>query len=361
MVYKCPRLVWDYRKLNKVTKPDVYPLPHVQMILDQLGGKKWFTKLDLFSGFWHIPITPKDREKTAVITHVGLYRFKKLPFGLRNAPASFQRLMNSTFADMLFPADEAPYLSTYVDDILCHSTKWSDHLTHLERVLKRCDKVGLSLKPSKCSFASHSQEFLGYVISKDGRTPDKDKIQAVASFPRPTCVSDVQKFLGLAGYYREHIPHFATSSFNLRKLLKSQSVFHWGDQEQKEFDSLKQALCSDKVLLHHPNWERNFIVQTDASSKGLGAVLSQIGPDNKEHPVRYASRALQVPESKWTTREQELLAVIWACETFHRYLWGRKFLIQTDHANLQWLQAVSPQTSRLARWAMRLAEHDFEL
>jgi hypothetical protein len=276
--------------------------------------------------------------------------------------------MNSTFADMLFPADEAPYLSTYADDILCHSTKWSDHLTHLECVLKRCDKVGLSLKPSKCSFASYSQEFLGYVISKDGRTPDKDKIQAVASFLRPTCVSDVQKFLGIAGYYREHIPHFATSSFNLRKLLKSQSVFHWGDQEQKEFDSLKQALCLDKVLLHHPNWERNFIVQTDASSKGLGAVLSQIGavlsqigPDNKEHPVRYASRVLQVPESKWTTREQELLAVIWACETFHRYLWGRKFLIQTDHANLQWLQAVSPQKSRLARWAMRLAEYDFEL
>ena len=118
-----PRLVWDYRKLNKVTKPDAYPLPHVQMILDQLGGKKWFTKSDLFSGFWHIQITPKDREKTAVITHVGLYQFKKLSFGLRNAPASFQRLMNSTFADMLLTADEAPYLSTYVDDILNHSTK----------------------------------------------------------------------------------------------------------------------------------------------------------------------------------------------------------------------------------------------
>ena len=205
-----PRLVWDYRKLNKVTKPDVYPLPHVQMILDQLGGKTWFTKLDLFSGFWHIPIAAQDKEKTAVITHVGLYQFKKLPFGLRNAPASFQRLMNCTFADMLFPADEQPYLSTYVDDILCHSTNWRDHLVHLERVLARCDQVALSLKPSMCSFANQSQEFLGYVIS-------------------------------------EQI----------------------------------------------------------------------IGPDNKEHPVRYASRALQPPESKWTTREQELLAVIWACETCH--------------------------------------------
>ena len=253
------------------------------------------------------------------------------------------------------------YLSTYVDDILCHSTNWRDHLIHLERVLARCDKVGLSLKPSKCSFANHSQEFLGYVISEQGRQPASSKIESVASFPRPTCKSDVQKFLGLAGYYREHIPNFAATSFNLRQLLKNQVIFRWGNQEQKEFDILKRALCSDKVLLHHPNWNNDFIVQTDASSKGLGAVLSQIGPDNKEHPVRYASRALQPPESKWTTREQELLAVIWACETFHRYLWGRKFFIQTDHANLQWLQAVSPQKNRLARWAMRLAEYDFEL
>ena len=195
-----PCLVWDYRKLNKVTKPDVYPLPHVQMILDQLGGKTWFTKLDLFSGFWHILIASQDKEKTAVITHVGLYQFEKLPFGLHNVPASFQRLMNCTFADMLFPADEQPYLSTYVDDILCHSTNWPNHLIHLERVLARCDKVGLSLKPSKCSFTNHNQEFLGYVISEQGREPASSKIESVASFPQPTCKSDVQNFFGLARY-----------------------------------------------------------------------------------------------------------------------------------------------------------------
>ena len=233
---------------------------------------------------------------------------------------------------MLFPADEQPYLSTYyVDDILCHSTDWRDHLIHLERVLARCDKVGLSLKPSKCSFANHSQEFLGYVISEQGREPASSKIESVASFPRPTCKSDVQKFLGLAGYYREYIPNFAATSFNLRQLLKNQVIFRWGNQEQKEFDTLKRALCSDEVLLRHPNWNNDFIVQTDASSKGLGAVLSQIGPDNKEHHLRYASRALQLPESKWTTREQELLAIIWACETFHRYLWGSKFFIQSPN------------------------------
>ena len=269
--------------------------------------------------------------------------------------------MNCTFADILFPPDEVPYLSTYVDNILCHSSTWSDHLNHLELILQQCNKVGLLLKPSKCSFASHSQEFLGYVISERGCTPDSGKMEAVANFPQPTNISDVQKFLGLAGYYREHIPNFAAASFNLRKLLKKQSVSHWGNQEQQEFDALKQALCSDNVLLHHPNWNQQFIVQTDASFEGLGAVLSQIGPDDKERPVRYASRALQAPESKWTTHEQELLAVIWACETFHRYVWGRKFVIQTDHANLQWLQAVSPQKSRLARWAMRLAEYDLEL
>ena len=232
----------------------------------------------------------------------------------------------------------------------------------------RCDKVSLSLKPSKCSFASHNQEFLGYVISEQGREPASSKIEAVASFPRPTCKFDIQqKFFELAGYYREHIPNFTSTLFNLRQLL-NQVIFHWGVQEQKEFDTLQRTLCSDKVLLHHPKLNHDFIVQTDASSKGLGAVLSQIGPgavlsqigpDNKQHPVRYASRALQPPESKWTTGEQELLAVIWACETFH-HLWGCKFFIQTDHANQKWLQALSPQKSCFARWAIRLSEYDLQ-
>ena len=149
-----PRLVDDYRKLNKVIKPDVYPLPNIQTLqLDQLGGKYWFTKLDMFSGFWHIPIAPRDKEKTAVITHVGLFQFKRLPFGLRNAPASFQRLVNTVFSDLLFPRDEVAYLSTYVDDLLCHSFDWDSRLRHIENVFRRCEKFGISLKPSKCEFA----------------------------------------------------------------------------------------------------------------------------------------------------------------------------------------------------------------
>ena len=223
-------------------------------------------------------------------------------------------------------------------------------------LLKRKTEYSLQVAPRLSGL-----EFPGYVISEQGREPASSKIAAVASFARPTCKSDVQKFLGLTGYYREHIPNFAATSFNLGQLLKNQVTFRWGNQDQKEFDTLKRALCSDKVLPYYPNWNHDLIVQTDASSKGLGAVLSQIGPDNKEHPVGYASRAQQPPKSKWTTREQELLAVIWACETFYRYLWGRKLFIQTDHANLHWLQAVSTQKRRLARWAMRLAEYDFEL
>ena len=315
----------------------------------------------MFSGFWHIPIAPRDKEKNAVITHVGLFQFKRLPFGLRNAPASFQRLVNTVFSDLLFPRDEVAYLSAYVDDLLCHSFDWDSHLRHIENVFVRCEKFGLSLKPSKCEFAKHEQEFLGHTINSTGRRPDEAKMQAVSQFPVPKNSHDVQKFLGLAGYYRDHIQSFASRSFHLRLLIRKNMVFSWGKKEQSEFEDLKQALCSDAVMLHHPDWSKPFLIQTDASAKGLGAVLAQIDPNGKERPVRYASRTLLPLESKWTTREQELIAVIWACETFHRYIWGQHFTIQTDHANLKWLQSVSPQKGRLARWAMRLAEYEFDL
>ena len=299
----------------------------------------------MLSGFWHIP----------------KFQFKRLPFGLRNAPESFQCLVNTVFSDLLFPRGEVAYLSAYVDDLLCHSSDWQSHLRHIENVFRRCEKFGLSLKPSKCEFCKHEQEFLGHTIDSTGRRPDEAKMKAASSFPVPKNSHDIQKFLGLAGYYREHIKSFASRSFHLRQLTRKKNLFSWGIKEQAEFDDLKQALCSDSVMLHHPDWSKPFLVQTDASAKGLGVVLSQIGPDGKEHPVRYASRTLQPLESKWTTREQELIAVIWACETFHRYIWGQHFTIQTDHANLQWLQSVSPQKGRLARWDIRLAEYEFDL
>ena len=205
-----PRLVVDYRKLNKVTKPDVYPLPNIQTLLDQLGGKSWFTKLDVFSGFWHMPIAPRDKEKTAVITRVGLFQVKRLPFGLRNAPASFQHLVNTVFSDLLFPRDEVAYLSAYVNDLLSHSSDWDAHLRHIENVFHRCEKFGLSLKPSKCEFTKHEQEFLGHTINSTGRRPDEAKMQAVSQFPVLKNSHDVQKFLGLAGFFSDHIQSFAS-------------------------------------------------------------------------------------------------------------------------------------------------------
>ena len=248
-----PRLIVDYRKLNKVTKPNVYPLPNIQTILDQLGGKSWFTKLDMFSGFWHIPISPRDREKTAVITHVGLFQFKRLPFGLRNAPASFQHLVNTVFSNLSFPRDEVAYLSAYVDDLLCHSSDWQSHLRQVENVFCTCEKFGLSLKPSKCEFCKHEQEFLGHTIDSTGRRPDEAKMKAASNFLVPKNSHDIQKFLGLAGYYREHIKSFASGSFHLRQLTRENNLFSWGIKEQAEFDDLKQALCSDSVMLHHPD------------------------------------------------------------------------------------------------------------
>ena len=228
-----PRLVVDYRKLNKVIKPDVYPLPNIQTSLDQSGGKSWFTKLDMFSLFWHIPISPRDREKTAVMTDVGLFQFKRLPFGLRNAPASFQYLVNTMFSDLLFPRDEVAYLSAYVDDLLCHSSDWQSHLRHIENVFRRCEKFGLSLKPSKCEFCKHEQEFLRHTIDSTGRRPDEAKMKAASNFPVPKNIHDIQRFLGLAGYYREHIKSFASRSFRLRQLTRKNYLFSWGRKKSK--------------------------------------------------------------------------------------------------------------------------------
>ena len=237
-----PRLVVDYWKLNKVTKPDVYPLPNIQRLLDQLDGKSWFTKLDMFSGFWHIPIAPRDKEKTAVITHVGVFQFKRLPFGLRNAPASFQRLVNTVFSDLLFPRDEVAYLSAYVDDLLCHSFDWDSHLRHIENVFRRCEKFGLSLKPSKCEFAEREQEFLGHTINSTGHRPDEAKMQAVSQFPVLKYSNDGRKFLGLAGYYRDHIQSFASWSFHLRQLFRKNMVFSWGKKNKVNLRILSK-LC----------------------------------------------------------------------------------------------------------------------
>ncbi|EER11350.1 retrovirus polyprotein, putative, partial [Perkinsus marinus ATCC 50983] len=250
-------------------------------------------------------------------------------------------------------------LAAYMDDLLVSSVSWKDHLAHLARVFERCLEKGIRLKPSKCYFGLPQIDYVGYRVSREGISPDPSKAKEISAISTPTSKSQLQAFLGLSGYYRDHIRDYASRTFHLRRLTRENVTWRWGDVEQSEFEDIKHSL-SHSVLVH-PDFTKPFIVQADGSSHGLGAALCQVDDNGVERPIKFASRALSSAESKWSTEQVELLAVLWAVEHWHYYLYGRRFTIVTDHDNLRWLLHVSPKKPRLCRWVLRLCEYDFDI
>ena len=341
------RFCVDYRKLNDATKKDVHPLPRTSDMLESLAGAKIFTTLDAASGYWQIPMSPPDIEKTAFICSEGLFEFTVMPFGLCNAPATYQRLMNLLLAGLTWQS-----CLVYIDDIIIFSADFATHRRDLEEVLQRLIRAGFLLKGKKCRFAVDRVEYLGHIVTPQGISPDPAKIAKLRAFPIPTSVTEVRAFLGLAGYYRKFIRDFSIIAGPLFDLLKDKAPFDWKDPQQRAFTTLIDALVEEAVLLH-PQFDEPFIVDTDASDQGLGAVCSQVR-NGVEHPVAFASRRLLAAESKWHIREKEALGIVWALETFRHYLLGSQFSVRTDHSSLQWLREA--KTGRLCRWALRLAE-----
>ena len=347
------RFCIDYRRLNKLTVKDSYPLPRMDDCLAALGGNLFFSTLDLVSGYWQIPVAEKDREKTAFVTGDGLYQFKVMPFGLQNAPATFQRYMDKVLGGLKWQQ-----LLVYMDDICVFGRTFEAHLASLEATLQRLEAHGLRLKPSKCMLFQKEFLYLGHVVSAEGIRADEKKKRAVIEMPVPTNVKQVRSFIGMCSYYRLFIKHFAIVCEPLNKLIKKDVEFEWGLEQQNAFDKIKNILASTPML-NYPNMDLPFVVQTDACDDGLGAVLSQV-VDDIERVIEYRSRVLQPAEKIWPVREKEALAIIYACETFRPYLYGSKFVIETDHQSLKWLMtATSP--ARLVRWALRLSEFDFEI
>ena len=349
------RFCADYRLLNALTMRDRYPLPRIDDSLDILGGNKFFTCLDLQAGYWQIRMAPGDVAKTAFICPLGLYEFLVMPFGLCNAPSTFQRAM-----DLVLAGAKWRTCLVYLDDILVFAPTFELHLARLGDVLGRIEKHGLKLKPSKCAFGQTEVSYLGHIVSVEGIRVNPEKVQAVTSLARPTTKKLLRSFLGLTSYYRRFIDNYAAVAQPLTKLLRDDQVYDWGPNQETAFATLKTRLSTAPILAY-PDWSQTFLLQTDASNTAIAAVLSQMGSDGLEHVIGYASRVLQDRECRYDTREKELLAVVYGCETFRHYLAPSSFIVITDHANLKWLMSSTKISGRLARWILQLQDFVFEV
>eukprot|EP00731_Ephydatia_muelleri_P003135 Em0001g3135a len=348
------RFCVDYRRLNAVSAADCYPMPRVDELIDRLGTAKYISTLDLSRGYWQVPMSAESRKKTSFVTPFGQFEFNVMPFGLHGAPSTFQRMMDQVLQGL------ETWSAAYIDDVVVQGATWSEHNTALAAVLKRLQEAGLTAKPSKCHFGMDECTYLGHIVGNGHVRPEKGKVAAVEAFPVPKTKKDVRAFLGLTGYYRKFIPEYATIAAPLTELTKKEqpNCLAWSSGCAEAFEALKRHLCTSPVL-KCPNFGRPFVLQTDASDWGVGAVLSQKDDDDNEHPVAYFSKKLLPRERRYSTIEKECLAIKLATHAFRVYLLGKPFTVQTDHHALEWLDRLKEDNARLTRWSLALQPYQF--
>ena len=344
----------DYRRLNDVTLKDSYPLPHPQDCLEALRESRWFSTLDLQSGYWQIGMHPDDREKTAFASMSGLYQFCVMPFGLTNAPGTFERLMDKVMRGLQYDI-----CLIYLDDIIVKSFTFDDHVKNLSLVFDRLREAKLKLSPKKCNLFQSEVSFLGHIVSREGISTDPKKISAVANWPVPTNIREVRSFVGFCSYYRKFIRNFASIAKPLHKLTEKGVKFVWDSACEEAFASLKRSLISS-TMLAYPDPDKKFILDTDASGVAIRAVLSQ-EHDGEEKVVAYYSRSLTKQERRYCVTRRELLAIVDALKHFHVYLYGVHFTVRTDHGSLRWLLNFKNLEGQLARWNELLGTYNFDL
>ena len=351
------RLCVDYRRLNTITRKNRCPLPLIPELLDRVKSAKIFTKLDLRSAYHLLRIKEGDEWKTAFRTRYGIFEYLVMPFGLTNAPATFQAYVNHVLREHL-----DVFVIVYLDDILIYSENQAEHVDHVKRVLRKLDDGGLCLKLSKCEFHVTTVEFLGYVVDTKGIHMDPKKLDAIMNWPNPKSVKEVQAMLGFANYYRNFIPDFATIATPLTALTKKDTVFHWGSTEQAAVDKLKSSFSSGNILAH-PDMSKPFVLETDASNVGVGAVLGQESADGMLQPVAFYSRKLNPAETNYSVYDKELLAIVAACKKFRRYLQGshHRTRVITDHRNIEHITKHRFLNMRQNRWSMFLEDFDIAI
>ena len=348
------RFCVDYWKLNELTVKDAYPLPRIDDSLDHLSGAQWFSTLDLCSGYWQVELEPEDKPKTAFATKRGLYQFRVMPFGLCNAPATFERLMETVLSGLQWDI-----CLIYHDDIIVIAKSFDEMLQNLETVFNRLSSAGLKLKAKKCHIFAEQVEFLGHIISTEGIATDPKKVEIVKEWKEPSNITEVRSFVGLCSYYRRYIKGFASIVKPLNKLTEKKQKFVWTEDCQAAFETLKSKLTQAPIL-SFPNFDEPFILDTDASNTAIGAVLSQ-NIEGQEKVVAYASRALTKSERKYCVTRKELLAVVHFVKYFRHYLYGKRFKVRTDHGSLRWLLNFKNPEGQLARLIEVLSIYDMEI
>jgi len=345
------RLCMDYRKLNGVTTTDVYPLPNIEHLIQKIATSKFISTMDLTRGYYQVPLDPQHRHKTAFVSPFGKWQFTRMPFGVKNAPAWFQRHMDQILK-------EHENADAYIDDICVYSNTWKDHLTHLREVLQCLREVGLTVRLAKCSFARSRVQYLGHLIGGGTIAPVDAKIQAISTMEQPVDKKGLRRFLGMASYYRRFIPSFADVAAVLHAATskKENNRIRWTLERQQAFAKLQEAVTAT-VTLYAPDQTRPYILKTDASGTGIGAALEQ-EKDGQNYPVAFFSRKLTGPETRYGVTELEALAIVEAVKHFEVYLRGARFTVETDHKALSFLQSMKRGSPKLMRWAALLQEHD---
>lgn len=348
------RLVVDYRKLNRKLIPDRFPLPRIEDIFDNLGKSKYFSIMDLQAGYHQIPLHQNSRKYTAFSTDNGMYQWTVLPFGLSVAPSSFSRMMALAFSKL-----SPEHCFSYMDDLIVIGFSEKDHINKLKRVFETCRKHNLKLNPEKCQFFKSSVGFLGHICTEDGLKPDPRKIAAVEKYPRPNDKDSVRRFVAFANYYRKFVRDFAKIARPLTQLTRKNVDFIWSHECEEAFQTLRKCLLTTPIL-KYPNFEKPFKIIVDASDFACGGVLTQ-QYDGIDMPITYISRSFKKGELNKPPIEKELLAVHFAVTQLRPYIYGRHFVVNSDHKPLIYLYNLKNPSSRLSRLRLDLEEYDFEI
>ncbi|WVZ63903.1 hypothetical protein U9M48_013497 [Paspalum notatum var. saurae] len=348
------RMCLDYRKLNKATKKDHFPLPFIDEMLERLAKNSHFCYFDGYSGFFQIPIHLEDQHKTTFTYPYGTFAYRRMPFGLCNAPASFQRCMMTTFSNFI-----EDIVEVFMDDFSVHGTSFDNCLQNLEKVLKRCEEADIVLNCEKYNFMVRRGLVLGHIISEKGIEVDKAKIETVEKLQPLTDIKSLRSFLGHARFYKRFIKDFSKIAKPLNQLLQKDVPFIFTEECEVAFRKIKQLLISAPII-QPLDWNLPFEIMCDASDYAVGAVLGQ-RKNEKLHAVYYASKTLNDAQVNYTTTEKELLAVVFAFEKFRSYIVNSKVIVYTDHAAIKYLLTKKDAKPRLIRWILKLQEFYVEI